>query len=312
MTKKDHNQQVSEVGTFIPKAHFKSLQNNYKRNFPETSSSFIVNKGLIQRVLQSSSSVVGIRFMFGLEDELNPNSVRLFLVPCMSAIESPQRTVPILNDVGYFDHLGQRHSLHQVAEMIAQFVKNVLVRDSQQVYKQVTRGVFFGVDSLNQLINREDCYHILFHMGMRDKVIKPILEPIDNNLEANAKIYMDFGQACPPLCEDGGDGGCIAKFTFAAFEMEEDLSIIRHFRDNILLDLESGPKYYEMYYFISPFLRTMISTQDDKENALSDLYTSLLKPIKEMLYAHQYEAALGLLKSEMSLLVRDYELEWSI
>lgn len=309
MNKQYNNQRAVDVGTFISKALFKTLKNNFKYAFPGTASSFIMNKQLIEKVLQASDQMTGIRFMFGLEDPLNPNSVRLMLVPCASDENNDINSMALVSNQGYFDHLGQRYSLFQTVEMISNFVHNLVKRDRHLTYKTTTRGSFFGLNSLAELIHHEECQYVLFHFGLNDRIIHPILEPLNHSLESFAKVYLERAQPCPPYCPDGDGSGCFAKITTKELGQEEDLKLIRHFRDEVLLKLENGAKYYEMYYFISPFISSIIRKEENGNTILSDIYKAIINPMKVLIEEERYDEAYLLLKTELSNLIRDYEID---
>ncbi|WP_157491616.1 hypothetical protein, partial [Flammeovirga sp. SJP92] len=68
---------VSEVGQYVSQKYFDQHTKCYQENFPDTISSFAIPKSLIEKVINLSPEVKGIRFMYGLADHLNPNSIRI-------------------------------------------------------------------------------------------------------------------------------------------------------------------------------------------------------------------------------------------
>ena len=76
------NQKAIEVGRFISKEEFDLQRGTYQNEYPDFRNSFIISKDLFLKVLNCSAQLTGIRFMHGLADMKNPQSVKLLLIPC--------------------------------------------------------------------------------------------------------------------------------------------------------------------------------------------------------------------------------------
>jgi hypothetical protein len=82
-----------------------------------------------------SEKIVGIHFMYGLEDHLNLNSIRLLLIPCCKSDFCSQCT-PILTKNGYLEHFGNRYFVNEVSELLTNFVKYQVQFNDDLEYKK--------------------------------------------------------------------------------------------------------------------------------------------------------------------------------
>ena len=232
----------TDAGSYIDKPLVEHLRKRYELEFPEVISSVRITKTLILRVLSMHKKVSGIRFMYGLADTLNPNSLRILLVPCTHVSEHSIQAKPIIFSSGYYSHDGKLNSIKQVVELSANFVQFVESRMTGVVHKKITRGGFFGRSSLCDLMQDDRCFEVLFALGLEHKDIKPILEPITMS-DQSLSIYMDFAHLCPPSCNTGED--CVATMSVELHApVYDELDLYRHFRDNELLKLNGGRALY--------------------------------------------------------------------
>ncbi len=299
-----------DVGEYISKGLFHALQKTYHTAFPNTIASFRISKTLILNVLNSSTKVSGIRFMYGLSDVLNPNSIRVFLIPCINEKEYSLNSKPLLVEKGYYDQEGNVFSLPEMAQMMADYVKYVHQQDETLNYKTITRGNFFGRNSLENFMSAETCVSISYHLGLRKNIIAPIIEPLDRQGYAYADVYMDFTRPCPPVCK-GHDGSehCMATTAVEQFSEEAELDFYRAFRDTYLLDQEGGAMLYEMYYFISPLVNMLMLKKADDEVIYHNLYFNKILPFKALLEQKNYQAATYLLQEVLEELTNKYTTE---
>ena len=68
------------------------------------------------------------------------------------------------------------------------------------------------------------------------------------------------------------------------YSTEREWNFYRNFRDDVLLILDAGSKYYEMYHFISSLVSIIIiKMHDNKEEVLYKIYYDKIVPFKELL-----------------------------
>lgn len=310
--KQNLNQQTAklkavDVGAYISKDMYAALTEAYQLQYPGSVSEFIVSKALLQKVLRMSDALTGIRFMYGLSDALNPNSLHLFLIPCTSVSEYDMASKPLVSTQGYYDHFGQKHTLTAIAEMMANHVQSMSRRDSDLVYKQVTRGNFIGKNSLQNLIRDEECSAIRYHLGLEGKVINAVFEPLDAGTDSFG-LYMDFTSPCPNSCPGPDDKGveCFTSLAVHSNAQESELDLYRWFRDNELLNVAGGEMLYELYYFISPLIATLMDQKSNKEEILQDLYFNKIQPFNRLVIGQKYQEATEFLKETLEELTESY------
>lgn len=308
---------VSEVGQYVSQEYFEKHTNCYQETFSDTASSFSIPKSLIEKVINLSPEVKGIRFMYGLADQLNPNSIRILLIPCSARSEYSIGNQAILIKQGYYDHLGEKHSVFQTSELISTFVNDIKKRDQRLNYKEITRGGFFGKKKLLEFIKDSQGDQITLHFSYKDEIIHPIMEPYHIS---NKGVYMNWARPCPPLCkekseteiEEEENDDCLATAAVSTVHQhssEKALDLYRVFRDNKLLDMKGGAIYYELYYFISPYVSCYIDNQSNKIDLLKSIYFDKITPFHHLLEEHKYEEALELLKGTLMEWVEDYKVE---
>ena len=299
---------IQEVGSFISKESFTSLRQGYSEKFPDLPSSIIVQKELLNKVMGMSEKVKGIRFAYGLDDPMNPKSVRVMLIPCTTHAEYDRASRPMVSSFGYPDHKGNTCSVKEVAELIHNFVQNMLDHEVGLTYKNITRGSFFGKKSLSELIREKQCEYVRLSFGFQDNTISPILEPLNESFVAFTGMFLDLANPCPPTCDTGTtEEVCLATLAVTRYSNQDELNLYREFRDNQLLNIEGGGVLYEMYYFISPLITSLISKRPDGEVRLKALYQNKILPFKNMIKSNQFTEAAGLLREALDQLASEYE-----
>ncbi len=222
------------VGGYVSSEHFDKVTTAYQEQFPGSVNFVTVKKEIILNVLNSHEWVSGIRFMYGLDDPMNPNSLRVFLIPCTHTSENVSLSKPLVTKTGYYDNTGLLNSLNDVVNAIAAYVKQMTKRNPDLVYKQVTRGNFLGKNSLLDLTSKENDEFISIHFGLENLVLKPVFVPSDFNGRIFGVDFMNFTEPCPPNCDPGDpDDLCVAELSVLRFSIEEELNVFRNFRDNI-------------------------------------------------------------------------------
>lgn len=296
---------TTHIGAYISTELFETLKHNYVTAFPEMPDAVTIPKALIEQVLALSPQVAGIRFMYGLTDIQNPQSLKVFLIPCTAQHEYDQATQPLIHQGGYYDQNGSVYPLLEVVAAIGNFVTHMAAKDLDWVHKTVTRGNFYGKHSLQGLMKDEQCAYILFYFGLEENIIKPISKALNADFQAFDEDQLDYTSPCPPVCFNT-DTICFTESAVGAFSKEAELELHRHFRDTILLEMEEGATYYELYYFISPLIMTIINEESHREVILKEIYETKILPFKELLSAERYEEATTFLKVALQELAGEY------
>lgn len=304
-TKKKKVTNAANIGQEITQNDYNFLKKNYQKIYDDQTS-FLIPKSLIAENLTFNKNIAGIRFMYGLKDSLNPNSKVLFLIPC-SNISGNLSSEAMLRNEGYQDHEGNTYSIQEVLLFMSQYVQNISQEHPEFAYKEITRGNFYGKDSLVNLLI-DECEFIQYEMGHYENHISPIIQPLDENYQTFNEVYMDFSLPCPDSCDDDKD--CVSELVLSNKENgEKQLNDYRQFRNVMILSLEGGAQLFEMYYFISPVVAKIIDNHSSKNRdiALNDFYTNEIIPFKTLLDNKQYEDALDSLKNTLYKLSEEYE-----
>jgi hypothetical protein len=286
------------VGGFINREVYQSLTTQFSENFPSEVSSVFISKEVILQVLQSSESVSGIRFMYGLTDAENPKSRQLILVPCnMTSID---KTIPnsiILKD-GYLTHEGESVTLNKTWMLFNNHVNRMATLLPNQRRKDLIRGCFFGINSLTALLQDENCIGINYYLGFNashnilTERHQAVLEPLDFSMDSYG-IFMDFTAPCPNTCLDDDPFGtfCIDSTSVLLNSTENELDIHRNYRDNFLLKTEDGGAIFEMYYHVTPTLTESINFKPDNINIYNQLYQNSISKCTELINQEKYQDA---------------------
>ncbi len=299
-----------DIGSYITSEYANDLLNQYSEEYPNVASSFNIKKTSILKVLNASPEVTGIRFFYGLSDLLNPNSVKLILVPCTqnSDFANPKN---LIIEQGYMDHNDQVHSILEVSQMIANWVTSLNQRNPELKYKETTRGGFFGRNSLLDLIRDQDCHSISFKLGLKESVISPIMQALNDNGKFLNSFIMDVTAPCPPSCAqpwpETSDEPCALELVGMSTSNKEKIDNYRWFRDHKLLDLEGGAKQYELYYFLSPFVTMVISKNKSNKEILRRMYTERIAPCNAFIANGEYQKALDLLEDTLQVWIAEYK-----
>ncbi|WP_299219010.1 hypothetical protein [uncultured Aquimarina sp.] len=311
--KRIHQLNAMNVGGYVSKEHFDKATSAYQEEFPGIINSITIKKEIIVKALNSHEWISGIRFMYGLDDPMNPNSIRVFLIPCTHTSENLDLSKPLVAKYGYYDHAGHLNTLTDVVKGITAYVGQMTKMDDTLIYKEVTRGNFLGKNSLLDLVSHENCECVSIDFGLQGKVLKPVFRPINSNSAFIEEIYMNVTNPCPPFCGDpDSDPPCKTELTVSMFSNEKELDIYRYFRDFILLELENGEVQYEMYYFISPLITAMIDESENKEEELRITYYEKIVPFKELLAEKKFDEANNWLKETFEEWVSKWQVSFNV
>ena len=302
-TRKKKVSNARDIGQQITKNDYQFLKRNYQETYGEERH-FIIPKDLILEALNLNENVAGIRFMYGLKDSLNPYSNVLFLIPC-SNISENLSTEAMLVEHGYSDHQGNLYSVQEVLLYISQYIQSVSKEHPELNYKEITRGNFYGKNSLESLLTR-DAEFIQYDFGYNESHVSPVVQSLDLNLNSINEVYMDFSRPCPNACGDGDD--CISTLTVEIYSStKNELSSYRTFRDNILLQYEGGAQLFEMYYFVSPVVAKILNSSPHKEVALEKFYQEEITPFRLLMEEGNFQESVDSLRNTLHNLFQEYE-----
>lgn len=308
MQQNNQRKRAVDIGSYVPEAYAMGLMESWKMTYPGSESSFIIPVKLILEALSVSDSVKGVRFMYGLTDLHNPNSVRVLLIPCTASSEYAKNSRPLLLKYGYKDHLGVRHNIKETAQLIANWAININGRNKNLVYKQITRGSFIGRNSYKSLTQTPGTEYINLNFGWKDNILCPVFQTMDSEYSRTNNLSMDILSPCPPC--DPDPCLCAVALAFDAHGRNgNELNLYKEFRDDILLTMPGGNLHYELYYFASPLISLALSLNKDSEDIQRRLYFELITPLVSMLETKQYHKALDWLDKCLNLLISEYTIE---
>ena len=316
------NQQVAmqarsaeHIGEIISKGTALELMQNFSTAFPKEIGGLPMDASLISKCVQGLSNVAGIRFLYGLETPGDPKSKIILLVPC----SLPKSAVPLPNSIiqpeGYFNHRGERIPLKRCWELLYNHAVHFSSYMPDVKFHRITRGIFFGIASLNELISfHPETTTLWYHFGFDILADQPhqqhkaVLYPQVNGV--NPDLYMDLGSACPPFCRPTEPfGEC--KITNAVHRnrqhgSEEELDYYRAYRDLYLLRNPENAPLVEMYYYVSPALVEAISGRPDEAAIYDDLYFNHLRNWNQLIRERKYEEAKQAFELQMDSMVKKY------
>lgn len=150
------------------------------------------------------------------------------------------------------DHDAKSISFFQLFELTCNYSIRFWKKDSATKWNKVTRGFFFSLNILKELILKSSDQELMFFMGAKtDKgqVGNCVLSVI-SSMET---IFIDHGDLCPTICDDGS--GCVMTHSLSALDpnLEDSaFNFFREFRDNQLFS--KNPELVEIYYHTSPMI----------------------------------------------------------
>ncbi|MBS1522063.1 MAG: hypothetical protein JST50_13760 [Bacteroidetes bacterium] len=294
------------AGEFITESYYHELVENFNAKFPTEVTSVPISKSVIKAALDGNS-VSGIKFMNGLEDSHDPSSRILVLIP---GNFTTNNTLPnsIINKSGFLTNNGTAISLERTWEVLFNHVLHYKTLDPDMHYTKINRGSFLGRERLLTLLNDSNCEDFIYHFGYvieENLPYKPIIQPANG-----LKMFVEQSIPCPgsALCPDTTSVPCAITYiatSFAGKESENQLSVLRSFRDKLLQNNTSGIAI-EKYYTISASLIEAINTRENKEAIFRDIYNKYLKPSVEQLNRNDEASAYLLFTEVIDHLTNEY------
>lgn len=294
------------AGEFITESYYHELVRNFNSKFPSEVASVMISKAVIETAL-SGNNVSGIKFMNGLENAHDPSSRMLVLIP---GNFTTNNNLPnsVINKSGFLTNNGTVISLERTWEVLFNHVLNYKTLDSDMHYTRINRGSFLGRERLLTLVNDSNCNDFIYHFGyvIEDNLpYKPIIQPANG-----LKMFVEQSVPCPggAGCPDVMSIPCAITYIatmFAGKESENQLSVLRSFRDKLLQNKFSGIEI-EKYYSISASLLEAISREENKESIFKDIYNKYLKPSVEQLNQNDEASAYLLFTEVIDHLTNEY------
>lgn len=293
------------VGEFITECVYLELVQNFRTKFPSEPQFVNLSRAAIETVLNNGEAS-GIKFMNGLRRADDPSSRMLILIPG-NYTSTNYLPNSIIKRSGFIINTGAAISLQKTWQVLFNHVLNYKSLDPALHYTKINRGAFFGRLCLTELLNSTSCDNFIYHFGYQtagDLAYKPIIQPA-----SGIKMYIDQSMPCPgsPGCPTGFDPCAITHLSmlFAGHESETQLSVLRNFRDNLLMRKFKGVEI-EKYYTISASLMEAISNHQNKEAIFKNLYQKYLKPAVEHLNRNDEAGAYKLFTEVIDHLSNEY------
>ena len=266
----------------------------------------------LRTVLNSSNQLTGIRFIYGLVPETGEFNV--ILTPSThTSVPFSKNSKPIVSNSGYLNHHAERYGIKDCARSMAQFIAHINRLQSSWNFREITRGAFFGKETLETLLASDGIDSIRFELGLEGQLLKPILSPLNKNGHPIDDIYFDLAHLCPPASncgEEGVEGGeCMATAAVHTLSDNEELNLYRQFRDEELIMDEQGRMLYELYYFISPLITATIEQKVNGMDLLNQLYYKDVVPFGQLVKAGRRVVAMNKLEKVFDELINEYEME---
>ncbi|WDF77525.1 hypothetical protein PQ469_26930 [Mucilaginibacter sp. KACC 22773] len=295
------------VGEFITESFYKELTEDFQKKFPSEIRSVSLSRLAVEAVLKEDN-VSGIKFMNGLEDANDPSSRILVLIPANRTVTN---SLPnsIINKNGFMTNTGERISLERTWQVLFNHVMNFKKLEPTAHYTKINRGSFMGQVRLNEFLNTTDCSTFIYHFGYlkgEDLPYKLIIQPSDG-----MNMYIEMSAPCP------GSTGCPASTSsepcaltriatnFAGKEADNQLNVLRGFRDKILQEKFNGAEI-EKYYTISASLLEAIDKEQNKAVIFKEIYDKYIQTSITSINNNDEATAYSLFQEAMQHLTDTY------
>lgn len=312
---------LASIGKLIAAAEFQDLSKGFAAKFPEETAAVFLPKQALLDCIATYPGLSGISFRYGLTNMADPLSRKIIMVPCEHTTDGNGLPDLLFFRDGYVSSDNIKISLDQFWELIGNHVERTYNSKYHFVLSKVHRGYFWGIKRLKTLLDLDECGGLIFHFGYNSIHPNP-LKRFQNILEVAGEdqqgrgIFMEYGQCNPPCEDDGGGVGttgiCILQELagrYAKRNAEQQLDILRSFRDDYMLEQPGGYALYEMYYYLSRPVFLAIQSQPDHEEIWRNLYRNELQHALTLIAEQKMEQALTLYKQIMQQLLYTYVLE---
>lgn len=309
---------LESIGKLIAAAEFQDLSKGFAAKFPEETAAVFLPKQALLDCIASYPGLSGISFRYGLSNAADPLSRKIILVPCEHTTDGNGLPDLLFFRNGYMSSDNVKVSLDQFWDLVGNHLEHTYNGKHHFVLSKVHRGYFWGINRLKTLLDLDECGGLIFHFGYNATHPNP-LKRYQNILEVAGEdqqgrgIYMEYGQCTPP-CDptDPGDTSiCVLQELtgrYARKNAEQQLDILRTFRDDYMLEQAGGYALYEMYYYLSRPVFLAIQSYPDHEEIWRNLYRNELQQALALIAAQKMEQALALYKQIMQQLLYTYVL----
>jgi len=205
---------VRSIGSYVSREYFESLIDGFAQMHPTETKSVFIARELIAAALSDSPEVCGVRFMYGQEEDADPESRIVLLMACYDKGSGHAVPNPLLTSKGHLTHDGERVSADKSWELIDRHVNRMCLLLPDADRRDIPRGCFFGKESLKELIEREGCTGIRFHFGYNPATAylpdryESALEAMSSRVQSLG-VFMEDGTRCPPICPPGSPEGAV-------------------------------------------------------------------------------------------------------
>lgn len=205
---------VRSIGSIITREYFEHLIDGFAQMHPTEEKSVYIAREFIAAALSESPEVCGIRFMYGQEEDADPESRIVLLMACYEKESGSPVPNLLLTSKGHLTQEGERVSANQCWELFDRHVSRMSVLMPEAARRDIPRGCFFGKESLKELIEREGCTGIRFHFGYNPATAY-LPDRYESALEAMSSrvrslgVFMEDGTRCPPICPPGSPEGAV-------------------------------------------------------------------------------------------------------
>jgi hypothetical protein len=196
---------VRSVGELISEEYYALLVEGYAQQHPTEQRSVIISKATILNALAESSSVCGVRFMYGLRTGDDQRSRTLVLMPCYEKLTGNKVPNILLSSKAYLTDAGDAVSAGECWEMYDCYVDRMCRLMPEEMRKDIPRGCFYGIDALRGLLSQERCAGIRYHFGYNPVTAylperyEAVLEAVDAH-GRSLRVFMEDGNRCPTAC----------------------------------------------------------------------------------------------------------------
>jgi len=285
---------VRSIGSPVSREYYEYLIDGYARMHPAEEKSVYIAREIVTASLSDSPGACGIRFMYGLRSADDPRSRVVLLMACYEKLSDnlvPNLSFPAL---GYLTHAGERVSTEECFTLFDRHVGRMAGLLPAADRNQLPRGCFYGIETLQALLDHEGCAGIRFHFGYNaTRSLLPlryevVLEAV-NGLGRSLDLFFEEGQHCPYVCPPGWPG--------SGLQLQTAVNM------HLLIGGDNGGALYEMYHNVSPALIDAMKQQGlDHESIYAEAFAEGFSLLAE----EKRDEARAACKRSLGKLMRQY------
>lgn len=123
-------------------------------------------------------------------------------------------------------------------------------------------------------------------------------------------VKLSEAESCKDFEVDEGNSGCyLTTACVKSKGLSDDcieLSTLRKFRDEYILNLENGEKDIKEYYDTAPYIVSAINSSDNCNDVYNKLYSEIILPCIDLINNKNYKEAYIKYKNMVRLLEKKY------